>query len=90
MTFTNIFGQTFDRNPNLRDINFTVTETTLILNKLKSTSFTADEQMYLVGPIESKLKLQVSEFLLAELKFIREICCEYPDILARITNVLAT
>lgn len=73
MTFTNLFGKTFKRNPNLIDTDYSFTECDFIHNTLCELSFTKEEFEIIVEPILNKLNVYNNCFLQSELTFIKKV-----------------
>lgn len=70
MTFIDIFGKEYRRNPNLVDVDFVPTEIDFIIGELRKTPVTVDERKILRDPCIEKLECETKELLVAELRFI--------------------
>lgn len=73
MTFTNIFGEVLDKNPNLVELNFTAEQKDFICQELLKSPYTEDEKMYLAEPVYRKLESDCKELLRAEINFIKSV-----------------
>ena len=73
MTFTNIFGETLDTNPNLVELNFTTEQKDFICQEILKSPYTKDEKMYLAEPVYRKLESDCKELLRAEINFIKSV-----------------
>lgn len=73
MAFTNIFGETLDKNPNLVELSFTTEQKDFICQELLKSPYTKDEKMYLAEPVYRKLESDCKELLRAEINFIKSV-----------------
>lgn len=79
MTFTDLFGKQYKRNPNLIDTCFTFTECNYLQNTLISQSYTEDEFKILVKPLCNKLSIYDNCLLQSELEFIKKVISKELD-----------
>ena len=73
MTFTNIFGETLDKNPNLAELSFTTEQKDFICQELLKSPYTEDEKKYLAEPVYRKLESDCKELLRSEINFIKSV-----------------
>ena len=73
MTFTDLFGKQYKRNPNLIDTYFNFTECNYLRNALMSQSYTEDELKILVKPLCNKLSIYDNCLLQSELEFVNKV-----------------
>lgn len=73
MTFTNIFGEVLDKNPNLVELSFTPEQKDFICQEILKSPYTEDEKKYLTEPVYRKLESDCKELLKAEINFIKSV-----------------
>lgn len=77
MTFTDLFGNEYSRNPNLIDVNLNVKEASYMTDLLKAEDFSEDELKYMVNPLLERLKHEneddILAFLPSEIELMKDI-----------------
>lgn len=72
MTFTDLFGKQYKRNPNLIDIELKFVDCDFLQNFLVSQEYTNEEWKLLVKPLCNKLSIYDTCLLQSELNFIKK------------------
>ena len=73
MTFIDIFGKEYRRNPNLIDVDFVPAEIDFIVGELRKTPVTADERKILRDPCIEKIECEMKELLSSEIRFLLSV-----------------
>ena len=64
-SFFDIFGNEYNRNPNLIDVSLNVKEASYMTDLLKAEDFSVDELKYMVNPLLERLKHENEDDILA-------------------------
>lgn len=75
--FVNVFGEVYDKNPNLVEVKLTEEDAAEIKKVLLLMSdhskFSDEEELYIIAPILQKLDKQPVELLRAEIAFLLKV-----------------